>query len=114
MSMIKGKIETDREIAPTEITFGKSPIHRGQSGKWVSNDPSVEVIETDLGTLMDEAINQGISRDYTPPQKASEMKLKDLTDDQLEYELKLRKNKKTLEEIDKLEERLKELKAQLR
>ena len=45
---------------------------------------------------------------------AQETKLKDLTDDQLEYELKLRKNKKTLEEIAALEKRLKDLKDNLR
>ena len=54
----------------------------------------------------------GISDDRTF-YKAADTKLKDLTDDQLEYELKLRKNKKTLEEIARLETRLAELKGKL-
>lgn len=54
MSMIKGKIETDREIAPKEINFGRNLVHLDKNGKWTSNDPGFEIVESDLGTLMDE------------------------------------------------------------
>ena len=56
MNMVKGIIEADREILLKEITFGKIPVHRNSRGTWVSNEPNpeFEVIETNMGTLMDE------------------------------------------------------------
>jgi hypothetical protein len=57
MSMIRGRIETEREIAPKEISFGNIPFHKNESGDWVSDDPEMEVIVTDLWSLLNEMSN---------------------------------------------------------
>ncbi|MBK7889604.1 MAG: hypothetical protein IPJ84_01765 [Bdellovibrionales bacterium] len=61
MSMIKGKIETDREVAPKEINFGKTLAHKNDSGNWVSNDPDFDVVETDLDKMLEEISEQDLT-----------------------------------------------------
>lgn len=57
MSMIKGKIETEREILPRRVVFGDSPFKKVALRKWINTeDPeNTEVKETSLKELLESA-----------------------------------------------------------
>jgi hypothetical protein len=56
VSIIKGKIETNREVAPKEISFGPSPATRDKDGKWTSDEADVDIVETSFEKLFEEML----------------------------------------------------------
>lgn len=57
MAIIKGIIETVRELHPKTISFGNMPsIYQNESQVWQSDDSSIILIETTLGELMDQEL----------------------------------------------------------
>lgn len=62
--MIRGKIETEREILPRRVVFGMSPLKKIHK-KWVNTkNPNSEVKETNLRELLESA---GYSFNNTQP-----------------------------------------------
>jgi len=64
MTIVTGKVWTEREIKQKTISFGKNPqgVYQDNKGRWVASDKSIKIIQTTLGELFDDCFKKDVPK----------------------------------------------------